>query len=138
MSSNKIQYIHGFPLDTVDTTFDESLVEANADATVRFALRSGEIKFKDGVTQKLVVSEVRTPKLKRNVVNARSQANQNDGAVVGPSGLQRNLIVPAANQGNSEAYRMPGSYRMPRSVGSPPMINLGNKLNLKINFQPFP
>lgn len=68
------------------------MVDENAcpNTTVRIALRSGEIKIKDGVSQKLVVTEIRTPKTKSRNNNRRTQANQ---PVAGPSGVHRGIQV---------------------------------------------
>lgn len=46
--------------------WDDALeVTINPNQTVRFELRSGEIKNKNGITQKLLVDETRSPKVKR-------------------------------------------------------------------------
>lgn len=75
-------------VSVADTTFDDSMANdenANPNVTVRIQLRSGEIRSKGGISQKLVVAETRTPK--RRIIKSGNEANQ-VGAQhsAGPSG----------------------------------------------------
>lgn len=62
-------------LDSEDITWDESIDEnlvPKLDDTVRIGLREYELKSKDGVTEKLVVTETRMATPKRRPLQAIS------------------------------------------------------------------
>lgn len=91
-------------ISIADITWDESIDEnLTPNMTVRFALRSGELRYKDGVTQKMIVQEVRSPKPKRQreistrgIRAAAATPTIGTTAIAGPSsstsGMQTNLI----------------------------------------------
>lgn len=89
--------------EIMDSEQDENL---NPNTTVRISLRSGEIRYKDGISKKMVVTETRgTPKR----VNTNSQRKT----------IKNSAAAPTAN-----VYVRNAASDSVRSVVAP--INIGN------------
>lgn len=95
-----------FPID--DSTWDEAAeITINPNQTVRFQLRSGELKSKNGITHKMLVKEVRTPKSKRRCVESRDGHRVVDtSAIPGPSGIQNSVNQQPGGSGSDHVPTM--------------------------------
>lgn len=73
-------------MPSADSTWDEIEDDENTNpnTTVRISLRSGEIRYKNGISKKMVVMETRGTPKREAITNVRDSAHS-----AGPSGLDQ-------------------------------------------------